>query len=225
MAILAASIFVVGLCGSWVAFRHIPSWYCPVYVPMEDEQDARDELGAAFTELSRGMSQGRPFEFVVRQDALNRWLVARDRIWPQSKQWIPDQIENPMVVFEAGQVFLAGTWIGPGPSCVVSLKVGLEMTGDRLRARLLGVRGGALPIPLSPIRREVDRLERDRAGRHKPLLPEGGSIGDVLNGAPLPREVPFSQPKGKFRIDALEVRSKELRVRLTPILGRAAERR
>jgi len=212
-----AVVLIFGLAGlAWMAYRHIPAWYRPSYVPSEDEQDARDELGAAFTELSRGMGQGRPFDFVVRQDELNRWLVARDRIWPASKRWIPEQIADPMIAFRKDEVLLAGTWQGPGPRTVVNIRLRLEMTDETLRANVLSVRGGSLPIPLGPVKRHIARLENDRAGRKRPLLPDGTSIVQAIEGSPLPREIPWSQPRGKFRIEGLEVRPGELQVHLLP---------
>jgi hypothetical protein len=215
-------LLVAALAAAWAAFRHIPSWYRPVYVPLEAEQDARDELGAAFTELSRGMGQGRPFDFIVRQDELNRWLVARDRIWPASKRWIPEQIADPMIVFDRDEVRLAGTWRGPGPRTVLSVRFRVEMKDGRLRATVQSVRGGSLPVPLAVIKREIDRLERNWADRNEPLMPEGGSIVGAMEGAPLPNEIPWSQPKGKFRIESLSVAPGELRARLVPMVRRAA---
>jgi hypothetical protein len=212
-----AAILLVLIGSAWMAYRHIPTWYRPAYVPVEDEQQARDELGAAFTELSRGMGQNRTFDFIVRQDQLNRWLVARDRIWPESKRWIPEQIEDPMIVFQTGEVLLAGLWQGPGPRTVVNIRLRLEMENGKVRTRVLSVRGGSLPFPLGPIEREIERLERHRAERDEPLLPDGASIVQAMEGAPLSLEIPWSQPKGKFQIEALEVRPESLFVRLRPV--------
>jgi hypothetical protein len=215
---------VVCLVSGWLSYRHVPEWYRPVYVAPEDEQDARDELGAAFTELSRGMGRGMPFEFVVHQDQLNRWLVGRDRIWPASKRWIPEQISDPMIVFDRGEVLIAGLWCGPGPQTVVNIRLRLEMNGGVLRSVVKGVRGGALPVPMAPIKAELARLEARWAERREPLLPDAGSIVGALEGAALPREIPWSQPRGKFEIEALEVRPKELFVRLRPVPRAARER-
>lgn len=213
VAALLLALMVVG----WLAFRHIPSWYVPAYVPIEDEQAARDGLGAAVTALSHGMGQGSRFDFIVRQDELNRWLVARDRIWPESKRWVPDQIEDPMVVFGQGEVIVAGAWMGPGPRTVVNVRLRVEMFGGTLRAVVENVRGGSLPIPLWLIKGELTRLERDRDGRQRALLPDGTSIVEAVEGAPLPREISWSQPRGKFRIEALQVVPGALHVSLQPI--------
>ncbi len=220
---IALGVTIVLLLVGWLSYRHIPSWYRPAYVPIEEEQAARDELGAAFTGLSRGMGQGEPFDYTVRQDELNRWLVARERIWPASKRWIPEAIDDPVVVFRQDEVIVAGTWCGPGPRTVVSIHLRVEMDGDRLRAVVESVRGGSLPIPLGPIKQQLARLEQDRSGRDRPLLPNGTSIVDAIEGAPLPRDLPWSQPRGEFRIEALKVVPGELRVRLRPIPRRRSD--
>jgi len=215
-AIAATSIVAAGLVG-WALYRHIPAWYQPAYVPAEEEQDARDALGAAFTALSRGMGEGQPFDYVVRQDALNRWLVARERIWPASKRWIPDQIRDPVVAFRQDEVVVAGTWCGPGPRTVVSIRSRLEMVDGAPRIEVLSVRCGSLPVPLAPIKTQLARLERDRSERGRSLLPDGTSIVAATEGAPLPRDLPWSQPRGRFRIEGLQLVPGELRVRLRPI--------
>lgn len=215
-AIGVACIVVACLIG-WMLYRHIPAWYQPAYVPAEDEQEARDALGEAFTALSRGMGEGRPFDYVVRQEALNRWLMARERIWPASKRWIPDQIEDPVIVFRQDEVVVAGTWSGPGPRTVVNIRSRLEMIDGAPRVRVMSVRCGSLPVPLAPIKEQLARLERDRADRGRSLLPDGTSIVAATEGAPLPRDLPWSQPKGEFRIEALELLPGELRVRLRPV--------
>jgi len=143
--------------------------------------------------------------------------VARDRIWPESKRWIPDQIQDPMILFEQDQVILAGTWRGPGPRTVVNIRLRVEMIDDQLRVRVMSVRGGALPIPLTPIKRQLARLEHDRAGPDRTLLPDGTSIVDAADGAPLPKDFPWTQPRGTFRIETLKVVPGELRVRLCPM--------
>ncbi len=213
----AVGCILVGVAAGWMCYRYIPTWYQPAYVPIEDEQAARDELGAAFTALSRGMGRGETFEFIVRQDELNRWLVARHRIWPASKRWIPEQIEGPMIVFGEGEVILAGTWSGPGPRSVISIRVQVEADAGQLRTRVTSVRGGALPFPLGPIKRELSRLEVDRDGHPRPLLPDDTSILDAVEGAPLPRDISWSQPRGKFRVESLTITLGELRARLRPI--------
>ncbi len=212
----ALAAILLALPIGWMAYRYIPSWYQPAYVPYEEEQEARDRLGASFTALSRGMGQGRPFEFRVRQDDLNRWLVARDRIWPASKRWIPEQIRNPMVLFREDEITLAGMWTGPGPDTVVSIRLHAEIVDGKLCVRILSVRGGALPVPVSLIRREVARQERRWRQRDEPLLPDGTSLADAIAGAPLPPEVRWRQPRGTFRIEALRIQEDELWVQLRP---------
>jgi hypothetical protein len=217
IGVMASVLMLVMLLVAWMAYRHIPVWYQPAYVPYEDEQAARDELGAAFTELSRGMGQGVPFDFRVRQDELNRWLIARERIWPASKRWIPERITDPMIVYQDDKIIVAGTWCGPGPRTVINIHVCVDVVDGSPRAHVVSVRAGSLPIPLTPIKRMLARLEHDRAGRRQPLLPDGASVVDAIEGAPLPRDIPWSQPKGKFRIEALNVVFGELRARLRPV--------
>ncbi|MBN1341441.1 MAG: hypothetical protein JXQ73_02110 [Phycisphaerae bacterium] len=217
IAVGMAILTVLALSIGWIALRFIPGWYRPAYVPYEDEQEVRDRLGAAFTALSHGMAQGRSFDFAVRQDDLNAWLVARDRIWPASKRWIPKQIMDPMIVFENGDIVLAGTWCGPGPRTIVSVRLRPERVEDRLRVRVEGVRCGALPVPLALIRRGLVRFEQSRADTDEPLLSDGASLADAADGAPIPRDIPWTQPRGKFLLEAVSAVPGELRVRLDPL--------
>ncbi len=211
-------LIVLGLLAGWIALRHIPAWYEPAYVPPEDEQDARDELGQAFSRLSEGMAKAEPFDFVVSQEQLNAWLMARGRIWPESRRWIPPQLERPMVVFGEGSVILAGTWAGDGPRTVLSVELGLEVQGDKLRVFVTHVRAGSLPIPLAPIKRVVRHIERQHDRDEEGFLDEGTSIVEAIEGAPVPVALPWSQPKGRFLVREVEVKPGAFRVRLEPRL-------
>ncbi|MCH8991680.1 MAG: hypothetical protein IIA44_08035, partial [Acidobacteria bacterium] len=51
---------------------------------------------------------GEPFEYIVHQDRLNRWLAGRMAIWPGVRQWVPPWLEDPVIVFDDGQIVLAG---------------------------------------------------------------------------------------------------------------------
>lgn len=218
-AVVAAGVLLLlALLAGWIALRHVPAWYQPAYVPPEEEQATRDELGQAFSELSEGMAKGKPFDFVVTQEQLNQWLIARARIWPASQRWIPPQLERPTVVFRDGSIILAGTWSGAGPRTVLSVELRLAVQDGKLRVFVEHVRAGSLPIILSPIKRVIDHIEQQQTTGDDAFLADGTSIVEAIEGAPVPSDIPWSQPKGRFLVREVEVTPGAFRVRLEPKL-------
>ena len=106
---MAAAVAIVLLAtSSWLAVARVPSWYQPPHVGAAQYQDVRDDLEAAFNQLNLAMQGDQPFEYVVNEDRLNRWIAAREQIWPGLRQYVPRELQWPVAAFRQDRIVVAG---------------------------------------------------------------------------------------------------------------------
>jgi len=221
------ALSVIGLGAVWLTFQHKPAWYRPARVSQGQLQDIRDSLTDANLEFSGALVGGQPFDFVLDDARVNRWLAAREHIYPDAKPWVPVWIRDPAVAFEGGRVILGGVIEFDGWNVVASVHVAVELVDDGVRLRLAGVRGGSLPIPLSSGDRALGDLVR-RSDRSGDSLPEALSrlIAEMRTRAPsdVLREGTrvanrFEYPDGHrlFRILNCELNDGTMTLRIQPL--------
>ncbi len=198
----------------WLTFQRIPSWYRPEPVPVAQYQLVRNTLTRTVNELSAKLVAGEPFEYIIHQDRLNRWLAARMAIWPGVRQWVPPWLEDPVVAFPDGRIVLAGIANIASVSAVVSLHLSVSAESDGLRVTLHRVQGGSLPVPLDLFRERIEaalaagQSNRDREKRI--------TAAHLFGEAPLPNQFTWFNGKVPFRITGVTAEPGQLRLNIAP---------
>jgi len=199
---------------SWLAVARVPSWYRPPHVGAAQYQDVRDDLEVAFNQLNLAMQGDQPFDYVVNEIRLNRWIAAREQIWPGLRQYVPRELQWPVVAFREEGVVVAGVVEIGAVRSVLSVILSVQAEPDRMVVKLARCRLGAVPVPHRMVRRLVEAMSRSAP-------PESaGHPRDLLTGLVL--ENRFDWPNGarRFRISAVEVRTGHLVATIHPSSAR-----
>jgi len=212
--VIAAAAVVLIAAGSWLAIARVPSWYRPPHVGATQYQDVRDDLEAAFNQLNVAMQGHQPFDYVVNEDRLNRWIAAREQIWPGLRQYVPHELQWPVVAFREEGIVVAGIVEIGAVRSVLSVLLSVRAEPDRMVVKLIRCRLGAVPMPHWMVRRFLEAMSRSA----RPDSP--GHPRDLLKGVVL--ENRFDWPNGarRFGIRAVDVRPGRLVATIDPSSAR-----
>ncbi|UCF33557.1 MAG: hypothetical protein JSV78_14615 [Phycisphaerales bacterium] len=129
-----------------------PEYWCEI--DREDPVVAKKvELMEA--KLDHELYQQRPetetWELGLHQDQLREWMAVRMPQWLQEhgvQESFPEWLEQPMAQFQEGKLVVAGEVTVKGVRRIVSAEL-MPVTGPdgNVELRLIGTRGGRLPIP------------------------------------------------------------------------------
>ncbi len=145
-----------------------PGWYQPATVGPAEYAAIRNEVPNFGSDIGTYLQRGQPFRIVIQDKDINRWIAARDAIWPGLGTALPEHLSNPMVAFEPGRIVLGIQYQGKGIASVLSLGVNLQMetNGGAIHVRVDRLRAGYLPVPRMLVdgaaRKALDR----EASRH-----------------------------------------------------------
>jgi len=210
----AVAAIVLVATASWLAVARVPSWYRPPHVGAAQYQDVRDDLEVAFNQLNLAMQGDEPFDYVVQEDRLNRWIDAREQIWPGLRQYVPPELQWPVVAFREEGVVVAGIVEIGGVRSVLSVLLSVRAEPDRMIVKLARCRLGAVPVPHWMVRRSLEALSRsapsDSTGRR----------GDLLDGLILVNRFDWPNGARRLRIAAIDVRAGRLVAKIHPSLAR-----
>jgi hypothetical protein len=177
-------------------------------------QDVRDDLEAAFNQLNVAMQGDQPFDYVVSEDRLNRWIAAREQIWPGLRQYVPPELQWPVVAFREDGIVVAGVVEIGTVRSVLSVVLSVQAEADHMVFKLVRCRLGAVPVPHWMVRRFVEAMSHS-ARPDSPSRPR-----DLLEGLAL--ENRFDWPNGarRFRIGAVAVQPGRLVATIHPSSAR-----
>lgn len=225
--VLMAAAFVITV---WLMFQHVPSWYRPIAIaPGKEAQRVRNDLEYTQGVLTESFLRSETFEHVFTQDRVNRWLAAREEIWPESRKWLSKGASDPFVALEEQGIRLAATYQQGGVKTVVSAHLEIAHETDGIRVRLLDVATGELSVPDSWIRDKLAALDANGwpAGKtvryqygNQPLPPLSG----LLEGILLPNEWIWWNGEQPFRIIGLRLDAGALTVEFEPLDPQSATR-
>jgi len=207
--IATATVLLVALAAGWLMFQHIPAWYHPLEIPPEQVQSVRDDFVGTFDRLSEllNTSPG-PFEFRLRQDQVNAWLVSREQMWPESRRWLSPQLSDPQVIVDRSGVRLGATFRHGGVRSVLSAQFEVHADQGGVAVKLAGVSAGSLPMPRSKVRELLATID----ARHWPAGRRGhGQVDDrplpalagLYEGIILPNGWIWQNGRRPFRITRL----------------------
>jgi hypothetical protein len=128
---------------------HDPSWYEPPVIPPSEQQQVRNNLVAAEQAFTESLRAGGAFVYHIYQDDVNRWLAMRREIYPLLDDLAPPELADPFVLFEAGQITIAGRYRSGSLDAVISIDLAVAMHADALSLTVTAARLGSVRMPLS----------------------------------------------------------------------------
>lgn len=195
-------VFVVG------AATCRPSWYEPAAVDPARLRTDKQELVELFDSIGDALNNGQAIRCELDEAQFNRWLAARDEIWPLvGFEFELEGASYPQIQLLEGNRLRFGFTSTRSPvSVVMSVTLRLELSGTDLLVHLEGVRAGALPIPRSLVTRALRTQE--------------GAL-DLVDGATirLPNDAIWPNGERPFRIESIEISAGRALVELAPLSG------
>lgn len=229
-----ALLLVGSLLTGWLLFQHKPAWYQPTQLPPDpaEVQRIRNDLTRTSDELGKSLNQAvKPFRFKLTQDQINAWLAAREAIDPMTREWLPLQLSDPMVVFEKDGIRLAATYTSESLRTIVSAKLMVDAHSKGLTVRLDEVSGGSLSLPRAVVREGLKTI----GGRLSAELAEAGvstpdghrpRLADLLEGITLPNTGKWEMSGGlRFRVVDVELEPGAITLTIERLRGQEPARR
>ena len=185
-----------------------PSWYEPRSIDYTVlEADKRAQLRME-NQISAALNQRRPIALELSEDQVNRWIAAREELWPGRVPTM-EPLHRPMVRFlDQNRVGLAAEAQRASVRVVVSLTLTLTLTNDSVEIAWSAARAGALPLP---------RGYLDQIGKAVEALLDSREIERQQGRLVLPSAGVWPNGKQRFRLTELIVESGLLRARLEPV--------
>ena len=199
----------------WLTLHHIPSWYRPAALDEAGTQRARSEAVSITDYISDQMVKRKPFEVTLSDKMLTQWLAALPSIWPTAHERLPPQISDIAVRFDRNVVRI-GARYDRSVLTIVNIHLALDTNenGTQLSVRALYVCCGSLPIPIAILDRMLtDRLATVDSAAARKIE----SMSDLVKGVQFENRFVWFNGRRPFRIDSIQVRSGELRLRISPL--------
>jgi len=216
-------VAAAGLGTAWMMFQHIPDWYHPLQVPPDRVQAVRDDFVVTFDSLSEGLNKSkRPFDYRFSQDQINAWLATRERMWPNSRKWLPRSMSDPQVVIDREGFRLAVAYRHRSIRTVLSARFQAHADADGITVRLVRMAAGSLPMPASRIRSLlaiVDARDWPAGSRVDSQLQDRPlpALSGLFEGVTFPNAWIWHNGKQPFRITRLRFEPGELVVTFEPL--------
>lgn len=207
----AATLLMLSLGCLWLMFQHIPAWYRPARVPLDQHQQIKNDQSTVFNDVgARLNNSAAPFQLRLTQDQVNAWLATREWIEPLSREWLPPSLQDPMLVMETGAIRMGVTYNDHGLRTVLSARVELRADREGIQARLADVSGGSIGVPDALVRSLLAGIDRQRGGestRSSDPTDVGGhpALRSLLEGVTLPNTSRMPGGGHRFRVIGLDV--------------------
>ena len=230
--LLVSLALTVGLLGVvcvflWLLLAHVPWWYRPPHIPEAEYTRIRNELLESVSDFGDQLVEGRPFELTLTDRQISEWVAARSEVWPEADEWIPDFVQDPVIVFEPGRLILAGRVDKSGWQAIASAHLTFDLAGDAITVRLAEASCGSCPLPVSLI---ADRLEPvlTAGGQDVDAMPDAladvvrffrdqGAVEYLKHGVTVDNRFHWQVSKRWFRIRDLAIERGQLRMLVEPL--------
>jgi hypothetical protein len=153
----------MALGGVGVAATCRPAWYVPVPIDYNRLHDDKRDLADLLDRIGAALNSGRSARFELRQDQANRWLAARDEIWPEAAGDF-SSFRDFAVFFLDDQVRVAGRFERGRIHTLVSLSGRVRVSDDDVQIACQRVQLGALPVPAGWLARALSANARTSDG-------------------------------------------------------------
>jgi len=241
-AVVAAAAMI------YVQAGRIPSLYKPaILTPDQRKRAAKEFLNRKILdEFGNAAQRNEPFEWVISEGELNRYLASIDEIAagaPSVRQgtvmcaMADAGLAGPAVALRDGKVTLMARSITHEK--VLSADVGFRFDADRkLAATLLAARLGRLALPDAVVRDRIDALKKLLApvadshhdDRSNGLVGVSAlDIGQILRAVltaidsePIPTDFTWRISRRRVRVADITIADGLLRLHIVPVIGRPA---
>ncbi len=207
LLVLTPLILLAAVLYAGAALTCQPAWYQPLsidYERLEDDKRAQHRLE---NNISAALNDSRPVELELEQAQLNRWIAARNELWPAEVPSI-EPFSRPQVMLEEGnRVRLAARVEHSGMRVVLSAVFQVELQEDALVVTWDSVRAGALPTPGKLLEEAAHKLAE------RLDLPEHAVADGRIT---LPHEGRWPNGERPFRITGFTITAGKLHIRLEP---------
>lgn len=187
-----------------------PTWYQPPAIDRGRLHDDKRDLVGLLDEIGAALNEGRSIRFKLDEHQLNRWLAARNELWPDAN---PDfgPITQPQITLLDNAARVAATLSAGSFRAVVSLEGHVQIDGDAITLRLNRPRVGVLPVPHAASTGWLN------------ALPSAASVPEkALHGGQFVLANDWVWPNGKrrFRVARLDIQAGSAEVVLEPLRRR-----
>ncbi|QDV91220.1 hypothetical protein RAS2_23130 [Phycisphaerae bacterium RAS2] len=199
------------------ALLRTPSWYAPPNIAMDQRQRVRNNLVEAEQRFTESLRANQPFVYQLHAEDLNRWIAMRREIYPLLESLTPSELVEPFVVFDEGEVTVAGRYKLGGVDVVVSLDLAVGFRDGAIEVRALATRCGSARVSFDTSRLGLDRGVDYSAGKLWPGSPR--IKGDFVSGLRIDAEGWWKNGGIAYRVTDLAVEPGQISISVQP-LGR-----
>ncbi len=226
--IAGCSFFVLLTSGIilFMAFQRIPSWYRPIEIPQAEWARVRESLPQTYSQLSKTINRREDSVFALSGKTATEWVVLRQELYPDAKEWLPPWIRNPVIVFENDSCVIGARIDYKSWQAIIGIHLVAEVNENTVTIRVERVTAGSLPVPKSVVGNIMERL-LNNSGLDIDTLPDfAASVVGKLRTTDSTQIVTqgvswtnlFKFPNGKrlFKIGEVSTVDGELRVQILP---------
>jgi hypothetical protein len=221
LLIAAAACGGVILAGIHALWR-TPDWYALPEIPPQQRQSVRNNLVAAEQAMTESLLTAEaPFVYQLYQDDVNRWIAMRREIYPLIDELAPPELIDPIILFEPGEITLAGRYRLGAMNVVLSVDLAATFEQDHIRLQLKTIRCGSMRIPVGLVRLDLRQvIDRPRDA----LWPGSPRIhGNFLTGLFIDARAWWKNGGVAYRVLGVELTPGRLALTIQP-LGRHVDK-
>ena len=212
----------------WLTLHHKPSWYRPADLDEPGMQQARREAIALADSVSHQMVERKPFDIVLSDASITKWLAALPSIWPEGHKRIPPELSDIAVTFDDGVMRIGARYEGSWHAIVnVYLELGVTGDGSALWFKSSRVYGGSVPLPMSVIQGALLENARKVSTDQTQQGEDSGGELPSARGSDDPQDVSeviekknrfvWFNGRRPFRITSIQLVPGELHLKIEPL--------
>lgn len=204
------------------ALLRTPTWYAPPAIATDQRQRVRNSLVEAEQRFTESLRMNQPFVYHLYAEDVNRWIAMRREIYPLLDSLTPPELGEPFVVFDDGEITVAGRYQLGGVRVIVSLDFSVGFHDGAIELRALATRCGSARVPL-----DVSRLGMERAVNYPEgkLWPGSPRIsGDLVSGLRVDDEGWWKNGGMAYRVTDLMVEPGRISLTVQPLGRRPSPR-
>ncbi len=141
----AAALLVLLLVSLGLALTWRPAWYQPAALDRARLHEDKTALARLQDDISAALNAGREIRVALTEEQVNRWLAARDELWPEALL-DAQGVDQPHVSFLDGAARLAVTLRRGAWGSVAGVVCRPELRGEEIRLHFEHTTLGAVPI-------------------------------------------------------------------------------
>lgn len=209
IALLAAALSAALLPALGLLASCRPAWYTPRAIDLATLRTDKQDLVNLADRISAALAAGDSIRIELDQAQVNRWLVARNDMWPDDPLPRFGPLRDPQIEFlDGARVRLAATidWYGFTP--VASIELSAASRPDAVSVDLRHAAVGCVRVPVPPLSNWLD------PSRH---LPQGSTWDDAAHRLILPNRWEWRNGRIPFVIDDVSTTAGRLAVTIAPL--------